>query len=879
MHPVFLKYPIFLALFLGVSNLAYSQESRNNFDWRSGNDTPMSGVLVVTTTAQSDKLTYQMDFSVTWMDANGSVITDASHMPFLYLSRYDIEINPAGLKCTNFEQNHKFELTFPSSGRLMFSAQEGFVGDCIVTFGFQYALSREKIAKGELERIGTPSGKRIRVTLNIPDRTKTDENKIVADNRDNQVADHNRIEGSEQGYQFQRLQIRWMEFMNRKSAENLEKEIADIRRQPSSEVSLSKINELRGIATLFNTDLDNFKTDVKQFESNLDNSGISRDTASGYKDKVTNLLGRLTILQTIYNQYRLQLTSLLPVETVSLADPQRDSLLNGILEKYKPDFTLHKASISELDIKLKDVLQKLKLVTLNRKLRRSYASETDSLISEQEIFRSDAEELVGAHNTIWSAYRNDVITLNLIPELENLHSESTRAEQSINQTNGLIDPIIQDITDRREAIPWFRSNWAISGGLLIVLVLVIFLTIRNIIREKKLQSGEIRISDNSPDTLHTGKSANSGIFPDGVPEAYYSSDFRETLPESVIGKIHYSFSSIKAVYQMVHGAFMEKRAGDFGGYLFGNQYKLPGNGAAHYEMIVEKACASKHLRPDIQNDMEVRADLMDELDEIVKQNKKYLLIGWFTSSSDNSLEIQEGLMKIHRNFFKEKWQFGLLINHGSEELQSAVFLRRKSGYIEPYPDPASFVKWEELYQYSINPPVPPKNGTPVIDHKEADYLKLSFNLTWSDSVLRSVSFHKQVTADIHQASSFVSVPDESYQLLGYLYGAYQPSEDPDRKLNQFDIFVERFVEIANESSPRDIPGYTLLGWWGQGKSEIFTYLPSAISYHEQLFREPYQICCLVNALTGEIRIFTRKMDLTMNNNVIETEEFNLSQLV
>lgn len=879
MRPVFLKYPIFLTVLLAVSGLAYSQEFRYTFDWTSGNETPMSGVLTVAASLQPDRATCQMDFSVTWMDANGSVITDAGQMPLLYLSRYDVEINPKGLKCTNFEQNRKFELTFSSTGRLMFSVQEGFSGDCTVIFGFQYALSRGNIAKGELERIATPTDNRIRVALTIPDRSKTQEDRITADDRQNQNLGRNSNERSEQANQFQRLQIRWMDFMNRKVAENLEKEISDISKLPSSRVSLGKINELRGIATLFNTDLETLKTDIRQYQANLDASGISADSVSSYREKTDNLLSRLAVLQSTYNQYRLQLTALLPAEAASQTVPARDSLLKNILNTYRPDFEQHTDSIGKLDTKLKSILENLQPEALKIKPRRSRGSFTDSLISEQAGVRSAAEGLVRLHSAIFSAYRNDVINLNLIPELENLHSDFLGAEQSISQTRALIDPVIESLGAGERDVPWFRSNWAISGGLGIVLVLVIFLTIRNMVREKKLLAGEIRIGENSPDTLRAGKSAGSGIFPDGAPEAYYSSDFRETLPEAVVGKIHYSFSAVKAVYQMVHGAFMEKKAGDFGGYLFGNQYKLTGNGTPRYEMIVEKACASRFLRAEIQNDMEVRADLVDELDEIVKQNKKYLLIGWFTSSSDNSLEMQEGLMRIHRNFFKEKWQFGILINHGSEELQSAVFLRRKSGYVEPYPDPASFVKWEELYQYSNNPPLTARNEASGLERNEADYTRLGFNLTWSDTVLRSVSWHKQVIADVHQASAFVSVPDESYQPLGYLYGACLPVEDPDRNLNQYSVFVDRFVEIANESSPREIPGYTLLGWWGQGKSEIFTYLPSAISYHEQFFREPYQMCCLVNTTTGELRIFTRKTDLSMNNSVIETEEFNLSRLV
>ncbi len=879
MRPAFLKYPFLLSVLLAFSGLAYSQEFRYDFEWTSGDVTPMSGVLVITTTLQPDRSTYQMDFSVSWMDANGSVITDPDQMPFLYLSRYDIEINPKGLECTNFEQNRKFELTFSSSGRLMFSVRQGFAGDCMVIFGFQYALSREKIAKGELERIVTRPDNRIRTQFKVPDQNTPEDDKITADNRRNAVQDRNVPGLSDQAHQFQRLQIRWMDFVSRKASENLEKEIADLTNKPLSQVSPAKINELKGIATLFNIDLEDFKTDIKQFESNLDQTGISKDTASNYRAKADGLLNRLGAVQTAYNQYRLQLTSLLPDDIPALPDSRKDSLLKGILDKYRPDFIRHVDSMAGYDHRLTSILQSFQALNLKRKPGRAQALIIDSLLSKLTLIRSEADSLSKSHAALLSSYREDVITLNLIPELENLQTNFARSELSMNQTNALIEPLIRTIKEQEQVVPWFRSNWAISGGLILILALVLFVTIRNMARERRLLSGEIRMADSGYDALHPAKATGPGGFPDTLPDAYYSSDFRETLPESVVGKVHYNFSSIKAVYQMVHGAFMEKKAGDFGGYLFGNKYKLTGNGSAQYEMIVEKACASRFMRAEIQNDIEARADLVDELDEIIKLNKKYLLIGWFTASSDSSLEMPEGLMKIHRNFFKEKWQFGILINPGSEELQSALFLRRKSGYVEPYPDPASFLRWEELYQYSINPPVTGTSIASELLRNESDYASLGLNLTWSDSMLGAVGFHKQVIADIQQAAAFVSIPDESYQRLGYLYGACQTSEDPDRKLSQYTVYVDRFLEIANETTPREIPGYTLLGWWGQGKSEIFTYLPSAISYHEQFFREPYQMCCLVNVVTGELRIFTRKKDLTMNNNVIETEEFNLSLLV
>ncbi|MDD4644987.1 MAG: hypothetical protein PHY99_03265, partial [Bacteroidales bacterium] len=93
------------------------------------------------------------------------------------------------------------------------------------------------------------------------------------------------------------------------------------------------------------------------------------------------------------------------------------------------------------------------------------------------------------------------------------------------------------------------------------------------------------------------------------------------------------------------------------------------------------------------------------------------------------------------------------------------------------------------------------------------------------------------------------------------------------------VFVDRFIELRNESTPRELPGYTLIGWWGQAKVDILNYVQSAVDFHEEVFREAYQISCLMNPVTEELRIFSRKHSLEMNNSTIETEEYSIKSLL
>jgi hypothetical protein len=274
-----------------------------------------------------------------------------------------------------------------------------------------------------------------------------------------------------------------------------------------------------------------------------------------------------------------------------------------------------------------------------------------------------------------------------------------------------------------------------------------------------------------------------------------------------------------------------------------------------------------------------RTDLIEELDDLVRQNKKYRLIGWFTSSADNSLEIPEGLMRIHRSFFKEKWQIGLLLNPGSDILQGAGFFRRRSGYLDPMPDPAAFVKWDELYRFAVNPTSVAKNESNGSGRKEKSYSRISLNTTWGDSVVTAVNFDPAVVREIIAAAAIQAIPKDNYQVVGYLYGEVVPQPVADGKTSEYEVYVDRFMELNNELTPRELPGFTLLGWWGQSDVDVMTYLANAVKYHEQTFRDSHQLACLVNPATGELRIFTRKHSLEMNNSTIETEEYQLNSLL
>ncbi len=874
-----IRYLILILLVPECFVSAGAQENRFPFYWNSSNSTKQAGDVSVRITAQPDGQTFLMDLAVAWYDKNGNPVTDPVIMPWLYLSWVDLEVLPSNsLKCISSEKNRRFEIAFQTSGTLIFLVQDHFAGNARIKLRFQYALTKDDYLKADLEKILTDRGNEIEVLVSVQEREKqTDLASQAASQGKPAVLNPALLSRISEQYKTLRSRIDGLKL--RKTSENVEERARLLNSNMNRPGTPKAISALASDISAYITDIDICLADIDQARGYMNQEGVPLDTVAAYLKGYAFLRDEAVELKSMY--FRVNLTPRNP-EAEGISNPidaNRDSLLTVIRNKYSPVLTRQRDSLYLLEAAFREVAIPLAAVLQSGRKRQIRSDETDSLIQQHERLGIELSRLREEHSQHWTFYRSDIAGMDLIPDIEKLRGEFTAFDLTLNDSYKSLEKLIADNREILSKTQVISPNWAIWTGFGLILILISVLALRNSYVSRKLKNGEVRILENGTVAIQPAKTGDSNIFSEGVPDGYYSVDLAESMPDSIVGRIHYSNGAIKSIYQLVHGAFIEKRPGDFGGYLFGSQYKMGANGNSRFEILIEKACSSKCLRSDIENDMGARADLVDELDELVRQNKKYLLLGWFTSSADNTLEMKEGLMKIHRTFFKEKWQIGINTNPGSSELVSAVFLRRRSGYFDPFPDPSSFIRIEELYQHAVNPPAFARENQPAASRDLTDYSKLEFNPTWSDTMVRSVSFHKEVTREIKQASGLVSVPLESYQVVGYLYGSCHSTGLNETKSIQYDLFVERFIELSNESNPREIPGLTLLGWWSQGKSEIFTYLPAAISFHTQSFREPYQIACLSKPPEGELRVFGRKSNLEMNNSVIETEEFNLRQLL
>ncbi|MFA5815031.1 MAG: hypothetical protein WC865_05375 [Bacteroidales bacterium] len=847
------KYLISICLIVSMLANVVAQERKFSFTWLDRSEKKMAGNITVNLLPQPGDGLYQLDFTVIWYDQDGKPIIEISQMPFLCLSKYDFDMLPAQqFRCTSFEQKKTFNLIFQSSGKLNLQVLNGYEGEVKLTARFQYALTRELYESGRSELIDLKGTNDLKMDFQVKSRKPAIETDIAADNKRQMNAALNNLATMRTvADNYQKLRIKVKDFGDRKSIDELDRP-----------------NYLQ--------DLEALSASSEKERALLNPDSLPADTLKLYRERYNDLI---IDLRTAYLKYRISQSDLAAGSDPSTRTRKNDSLRNLIRIRIEPVVHSQVDSLNLITKEQNSIALEISTLIADANDHHPDSPRVDSLILSHGLIKKVFLNLKLAHENTWNNYHIDIYGLMPVREIENLHATFLKGQNDLQSAIDQVDNDVAAIVPDQVETPWYMSNRLLWTGLLAVLILVFASAIWSSTRNKQILKERLTFLERRNSRSPQGKSQVNGIFSNELPNEYFTFNYEVNIPESVVGKIHYHTSSIKSVYHLVHGALLERKGGDFGGYLFGNQYKLPGKGTVKSEIFIEKACDSKYLRSSITNDISARADLIDELDELVKQNKKYRLIGWFTSSADNSMEIPEGLMKIHRSFFKEKWQIGILLNPGSDVLQGAGFLRRKSGYLDPMPDPAAFVKWDELYRFALNPTSSIKNDPEGLDKIDKDYFRIALNNTWGDSVVTAVNFDLSVVCEITAAAANQAIPKDTFQVVGYLYGTDVARPIAEGKTNEYEVFVDRFIELSNELTPRDLPGLSLIGWWGQANVDVMNYLQNAVDYHEQSFREPYQISCLVNPSMGELRIFTRKHSLEMNNSTIETEEYALKSLL
>jgi len=849
------KYLLIIWLMISLLANVAAQENTYSFKWFDRSEKELAGSISIKLVPDHEEGRYRLDLQVTWFDATGNVIRDSTRMPWLCLSKYDFTLAPAqNVRCLSFDQNKVFN-PVQTHGSLVFSVLNGYQGKIILTAGFQYALTKELYDEGKWELINFMGANKIVFEFQAKPVMTVAKKDLATDNKspdDRSVKNAETMRLVSESFKRTRSLVNGYEtrkFTDQVNRPNYQQELEELS---------AGITRERGL---------------------LNPDSLQADSFLFYRDLYNRLNEKVLELRSDYLGFLAQQSNRASGSVLSSQIASDDSLRTRIKDRFESSIQAQVDSLTIVAEKQKGIATAIAALLSETGRGKGRGRMLDSLEVSHDLLKQAFLVLKLSHETSWNKYRIDIDTLMPVREIENLHSIFLTGQNDLQQSIYQVDNNLSTVRPGADAVPWYMSNLLIWTGLLGILILVFVSAIWSYTRSKKILKEQLNSLDIGIPGIQAAKSKESGFFSIDSSNEYFTLNYVETIGESAVGIVHYNSSAIKSVYQLLNGALLERNGADFGGYLFGNQYKLPGAGSGRSELFIEKACHSKYLRSSISNDIGARADLVDELDELVKQNKKYRLIGWFSSSIGNSMEIPEGLMKIHRSFFKEKWQLGILINPGSDVFQGASFLRRKSGYLDPMPDPSAFLKWEELYRFALNPLSAAVNDSERADNRVKDYSRIALNNTWGDSIVAGVNFDIPVVKEILNAASNQAIPKDTFQVVGYLYGSYVASAKQDGKSDEYEVFIDRFIELNNELTPREIPGLSLIGWWGQAKVDVMTYVQSAADYHEQSYREPYQISCLVNPSTGELRILTRKNSLEMNNSTIETEEYALNSLL
>ena len=849
-------FSVLLLLIIPAPFIGFTQEQVFRFTWLDKNDKVLAARLAVSVSHLETAGQYQADFRVIWFDAEGKVLTDSGHMPFLYLSKWDIVgIAPdKKYRLLSFEQTRKNDLEFQSAGKLVLELPAGFEGEARFSLGFRYALSKELYESGQSENVVIKGSQSLLLTF---------QTKPAKDGNGDPGSDNGTVISAGAAINVYLLTVSG-------NYQKLRSKIMDFE-EHLSETTVKRLG--------YWADLDGLETLVENEKNRLKADSLPADSLSEYRQRYSRLSERIQDIRSASR--RLQFTAGEPDPGIAGNGLQRnqDSSRAAIRNHFEPLFRRLSDSLGGLIEDQHSMEDTFTALLGDPSKARLGVPAIDSVVSRHNRIKSSLTALSYSLENNWNNYRLDLDGLEPITEIDELHNLLLKGQIDLQSSIGRIDEKISSLARTENSVSWILSSRWVWIILVTVFILIMGTVIWSSARNRKLLRDRFLTIMQAPPGTQPTVAGMNGFYPDETVVEYYTIDYQKDIPEATVGVIHLHASAIKSIYQIVQGALLEKRGADFGGYLFGNQYRLAGKGSSKNELFVDKVCESRMLRPGIANDAEVRADLIDELDHLVDLNKKYRLLGWFTASTDSNMEIREGLMKIHRSFFKEKWQVGMLFNPGSEDLLGAGFLRRKTGYLDPIPDPAAFLSLEELYRFAVNPSPAVKGENADATDPAREYSRLLLNNTWGDSIVESVHFDVNVVQEIITAASHQAIPRDSYQVVGYMYGRVVPLPSPDGRQTDYEVYIERFIEITNELAPRELPGLMLLGWWGQSRVDVISYLQSAIDFHGKTFREPFQVCCLANQITGELRVFTRKHSLEMNNSTIETEEYTVSGLL
>lgn len=855
----------------------FSQETEHKIIWQNLEEERQVATIYVEIKAFPDKAEFLVNFRVQWLNSNASLITNSKDKPFLYLSEYHIEATGnSGVFCKTFTDPDTYDLWFSDNDSLRFGYNSKSIEKIELDFEFQYALSEEDVSLGKTYKLDFAPGSKLNVI--IPANNLKREDKLLDQDTDTDPTPNPELIKlcSDLDSGIINLFTKTDILGNKIDSLNYQHQITQLDADLSSLSDLDsvRINQIKKdlkqkmlVSTGIINEIDDLLATEKALRKMLRGDLLPSDSIDQYQVRIGGLSRRIKVYLDDFSSHRNRIRGLQSNfgETTFPSDSELQmEILSG---DYSQIFENQVDSLKQLKTDHESLLKILNPIIGELKSGMSDRTDLDSLMLIHNRIKEDNLEIRNSHRSSFGEYLDRTSETGSIRALEILHNNFERNDDLNTQQFTRLESDIDEMERIYAENQNKRDLTLIWVGGILLLVILVFVILRSLSNSKTKNKISLSTVGNTPNVLDfEAELTNSSI-------AYYPFKV-SSKSESVVHEVNFSFRAIKAINQIVQGAISKKSPMEFGGYFFGHQYQTGDKGPGKYVVIVDQVVSSATIRPNFVPGVSESEDLVDEMGKLVSQNKKMSMLGWFSSSSDDDIEMNEDLIKLHRTFFRDKWQLAVLVNPTTDNLHSAIFLRRKSGFFETIPGEDYHLNIEDLYQYSLNPPIESQDVS-VEKFPEDQYRTIILNQNWSDSIVQKISFHESVVESVMKELGNKRFTNQVAS--GFIYGKV---ELIDEKSGNVDIllFVNRFVIARNGEAPRQIPGMSLLGWINLGEKEIFESLKVSLPYHKIYFPKTHQISMIVNTLTKEFRIFSYKHNLELNNNIIETEEFNLDEI-
>jgi len=837
-----------------------------------------------------DKLDIFLRINVSWNNKD-NLITDKANMPYLHIGEYDYEFDPINsLNCISFNSNREY--TFQDSQILKFASDKLPIPKSItIGYEFSYVLKKEDFESTNMENISFlgQTDKILRTKLEFPDSWFSVEND-VKNTQDNDTLIQNKEFRSafiDLESRIEKLKNRYVFYKDSFDIIEPDKNISEYGNKLINTFgdSISELNTILFELTKLRNHINNTIVGIDTLINDIDNYQLFKNQNDFIGYDLTSLTDDIKLENDVRNFRRDYIYFRQDVD-LYLQDPKIKNLASVDPEE----------SIEILDINLlniftenNDFLDSLKLLLI--KMENQY----DSLIIDNRTvepstitgFRSKLDSFSEKYNMISSFhdsiydeyYMSDYYSYNR-NNLNSIHSRIGSSKEFINSKFDSLNTrilekskIVQGANESKWTINWL---WSIP---IIALIIIVFIFKPFRKKSKKKQGLKLNSQLNTPD-INLYDSAETISDDISAKPVYYPLTWQE-LNKSYIRFVFFSENVINEIYNISRNSITRKMVYEVGGYLFGRFEKKEGNGVGSYNIFVEQFVPAREMESSDHYQLDFGTETVEEMEHAIQDNQNLVLLGWFHTHPGHSPVMSDNNAAIYKKYFTEKWHISLIVDPGVEGCSAAVYSKGLEPVAIKCGTSGEFFKWKDLVTW-IKDPVNEKLRTfiPAISVKKV-YYTARLNDKWCDSIVSTVKIEKKCFKEIAESIKKKDLKFQKSRIAGFFYGKVSEEEVRNNggTKKEYSVLIEEYIESDPGNIPSKTSGFHLMGWLAFDDCELFELIEPALIIHEKEFNEKWQLSFLLNRNNNELRIFSRRQNLEMNNNVIETNEFNLMEII